>query len=142
MGENTSTEDTASTPSAPKNQNLLNAKIKRVDKEIEIEQKKYDTLVKIMKLKQAELKERLVSGSLRHNLKVTDLDRKIKELSNKAKELAEQLATKAYMKEKVTEGYPGERLERLTAELKEVEETIVFLKEDLTAENKQYEQAV
>merc|ERR1712066_371354 len=124
------------------NKNLLHAKVKKIDLEISMERKKYETLVKIIKLKQCEIKERLTSASINHRLKVTELERNIKKLKLEVEKVTGQLERKEYMKEKVTEGYPGERLDRMQAELNSAVDGLTFFKTELQNETDGYTKLV
>jgi len=124
------------------NKNLLHAKVKKIDYEIEMERKKYETLVKIIKLKQCEIKERLTAASIEHRLKVTELERNIKKLKLEVEKVTGQLERKEYMKEKVTEGYPGERLDRMQAELNSAVDGLTFFKNELQNKTDAYTKLV
>merc|ERR1712173_134684 len=81
--------------------------------------------------------ERLTSAGLRHQLKITDLDKSIKDLGQLSVDLAERVKNRDIAK--VGEGYPGEAMDKITAELAQVEDAIVETREMHQREMNEYE---
>lgn len=119
------------------NKNLLVAQLYKVEADMTVENKKFQVMSQILKMKQSSLSERVASEGMEHGLCVVKLERAILRLKQKNKEISAQITAKDYQLS--TQAYPGELRQKLNGELDKTMEDLEECQKEYSAANDAYQ---